>query len=324
MTPEISVVVSVRGNAHRLPTLLCGLDQQTTSAPFEVLVVDNDPPRTAPRARQHAGGGWSFPLHHLREREAGLSRGRNTGIRAARGAFIAVTDPDITPAPTWLEALVEAARSTDAACVGGRVEVTYPQGAVREMTRGQRECHGPLDWPTATAPFGWPYWLCGCNLLLTREALAEHGLFRTDLGRRGRWKLDAEDLEIAERLSQAGRTVVITPDAVVSHPVYRRETTAGYFLANGAGHGICVARMHQSVRVVPAAIRAGAGDIADALTDFARAWGFLRPELAVDGARELARIGAYRAERLRLRLTRARRVTPPPLTARRPLTLPGA
>lgn len=327
LLPEVSVVVSVRGNAHRLPTLLRALKKQTTTTPFEIVIVDNDPTRAAgTRAPQIARGPWPFGLRFAREPRPGLSRGRNTGIRAARGELLAITDPDITPAPTWLEALVRTARTTGAACVGGRVNVAYPQGAVRVMTQGQRECHGPINWPTEITPFGWPYWLCGCNMLITRQALEQHGLFREDLGRRGRWKLDAEDLEIAERLIQAGERVLIDPDAVVTHPIYRRETTAGYFMANGLGHGICVARMHQSVAVVPAAIRADAEHAADALVEFARAWGFLKPELAVDGARELARIGAYRAERARLALTGPRRLTPPCLAPRpRPVTtLPGA
>lgn len=325
--PEISVVVSVRGNARRLPALLRALEKQTIADAFEVVIVDNDPIRTAgPRVPQIARGPWPFGVRFARERAPGLSRGRNTGIRAARGELLAITDPDITPAPTWLEALVRTAHTTGAACVGGRVNVVYPQGAVRVLTEGQRECHGPINWPEQVSPFGWPYWLCGCNMLLTRKALEQHGLFREDLGRRGRWKLDAEDLEIAERLTQAGQTVLIDPGAVVTHPIYRRETTLGYFVANGVGHGTCVARMHQTVTVVPAAIRADAEHAADALVDFARAWGFLKPELAVDGARELARIGAYRAERARLALTGPRRITPPRLAPRpRPVTtLPGA
>lgn len=47
VAPEISVVVSVCGNARCFPALPHALERQTITDAFEVVLVDNDPTRTA-------------------------------------------------------------------------------------------------------------------------------------------------------------------------------------------------------------------------------------------------------------------------------------
>ncbi|MGW3464675.1 hypothetical protein ACWDE9_36125 [Streptomyces olivaceoviridis] len=113
---------------------------------------------------------------------------------------------------------------------------------------------------------------------------------------------DCEDLEFIDRARQAGHQTLIEPAAVVSHPVYRPETTLRYFVRQGAGHGVCVARMHLSVTVEPSAIQAGREAVHAAVINLAAGWTFLDRSRAVEGARDLARIGAYHLERGRLRL----------------------
>ena len=302
--PLVSVVVSARGNTRRLRNLLDALALQSMpAAEIEAVVVDNDPPGPVRAiAAVLREGSWPFPVRVLYEPTPGLSAGRNRGICAARGRYIAITDPDITPAPGWLEHLVTAAREEEVFAVGGRTVVDYPDGEVVAMTKPLRECHGAVDWPAGRELAVWPYWVTGCNLLFERQTALDIGLFRTDLGRRGRWMGDCEDLEFIDRARQAGHHTLIEPKAVVSHPVYRPETTLRYFLRQGTGHGICVARMHLSVRVEPAAIQAGRAAVRDAAIGLVQGWTFLDRSRAVESARDLARIAAYHVERRRLRL----------------------
>lgn len=301
--PLVSVVVSARGNTASLLNLLEALGQQTLTA-FEAVIVDNDPPDPVrPIGRALDGSGpWPFPLRVLYEPQPGLSAGRNRGICAARGRFVAITDPDIVPDPGWLEALVACAEQEGVFAVGGRTIVEYPQGEAVPLTTALRECHGAVDWPDARRVAAWPFWVTGCNLLFDRAAALQLGLFRTDLGRKGRWRLDCEDLEFVDRARQHGLETLIEPAAVVTHPIYRRETTARYYVDQGIGHGVCVARMHLSVRVEPAAIRAGRAAVKDAAVGLVQGWTFLDRARAVESARDLARIAAYHAERGRLRL----------------------
>ncbi|MDH6604504.1 glycosyltransferase involved in cell wall biosynthesis [Streptomyces sp. SAI-208] len=302
--PLVSVVVSARGNTAGLKSLLAALSQQTLpAARFEAVIVDNDlPGPIRPIADAIRDGDWPFTVRVLYEPTPGLSAGRNRGICAARGQYVAITDPDITPEPGWLQALVTAIEEEKVFAVGGRTHVTYPGGQVTALTKALRECHGAVDWPEGRALAVWPYWVTGCNLLFHRQTALDIGLFRTDLGRRGRWMGDCEDLEFIDRARQAGHHTLIEPAAVASHPVYRPETTLKYFLRQGAGHGVCVARMHLSVIVEPAAIQAGRAAVHDAVINLAAGWTFLDRSRAVEGARDLVRIGAYHLERGRLRL----------------------
>ncbi|WP_435220587.1 glycosyltransferase [Streptomyces sp. Tue6028] len=303
-TPLVSVVVSARGNTTNVRGLLDALAAQTLPRDLmEAVVVDNDPPGPIrPVADAVRDRDWPFPVRVLYEPTPGLSAGRNRGICAARGRYVAITDPDITPTPDWLQTLVDAIEEEKVFAVGGRTLVEYPGGQAVALTKALRECHGAVDWPDQRALAVWPYWVTGCNLLFDRQTALDIGLFRTDLGRRGRWMRDCEDLEFVDRARQAGHQILIEPAAVVSHPVYRPETTLRYFLRQGAGHGVCVARMHLSVAVEPAAIQAGREALHAALIGFAAGWTFLDRSRGVEAARDLARIGAYHLERGRLRL----------------------
>ncbi|WP_331740637.1 glycosyltransferase (plasmid) [Streptomyces sp. NBC_00015] len=302
--PLVSVVVSARGNTQHIRNLLDALAQQTLSADLvEAVVVDNDlPGPVRPVADAVRDGNWPFAVRVLYEPTPGLSAGRNRGICAARGRYIAVTDPDITPEPAWLSTLVTAIEEEKVFAVGGRTDVAYPGGQATVLTKALRECHGAVDWPGGRALAVWPYWVTGCNLLFNRRTALDIGLFRTDLGRRGRWMGDCEDLEFIDRARQAGHQTLIEPAARVSHPVYRPETTLRYFVRQGAGHGVCVARMHLSVTVEPAAIQAGREALHTAAVNLAAGWTFLDRSRAVEAARDFARIGAYHLERGRLRL----------------------
>lgn len=309
----VSVVVSARGNGEKVHQLLRALAEQSMPHDqFEVVVVDNDPPghrRTVTEAVTR--NAWSFSLRVVREQIPGLSAGRNRGICVARGRYIAVTDPDIVPVPTWLETLVAAADEEKVFCVGGRTVVEYPEGTTVPLIRQLQECHGAVDWPTGRAPADWPYWATGCNLLFERQAALELGLFRTDLGRRGRWMGDCEDLEFIDRARQAGLSILLEPAAVAIHPIYRRETTIRYYVRQGAGHGVCVARMHQSVQVVEAAIRADRRALREATSALIAGLAFLDRAAAAHAAREYARIATYHLERVRLRCIRRRSVPIP-------------
>lgn len=302
--PLVSVVVSARGNGHRLPGLLAALAEQIPAGGLEAVVVDNDPPGRRVVADAVGRGMWPFPVRTLREVRPGASRGRNAGIGAARGRYVALTDPDIRPRPGWLQALLSAAADRGAALVGGKVVTHYPEGMAIALgwptARPLAECHGPLDWPDEQVAYGWPYWIVTANMLVDRLVVPRLGLLRTDLGRRGRLPLDCEDLEFADRAVQAGLRVLIEPRAVVDHPVGFSQTRPGWFLAQGIGHGVCVARMRTTVGVPAGALRAGTAEVKDAAGGLIGGWGFLDGALATVALRDLARIAAYHLERARL------------------------
>ncbi|WP_108999228.1 glycosyltransferase [Streptomyces rishiriensis] len=198
---------------------------------MEAVVVGSDlPGPVRPVADAVRDGDRPFPVRVLYEPTPGLSAGRNRGICAARGRYSAITDPDITSASGRLQALADAIEEEKVFAVGGRTTVQHPGGQAVALTKALRECHGTVDWPGGRELAVWPYWVTGCNRLFHRQTALDIGLFRTDLGRRGRWMADCEDREFIDRARQAGHQILIEPTAIVSHPVYRPETTLGYFV----------------------------------------------------------------------------------------------
>lgn len=270
-----------------------------------MVAVDNDPPGTRrPIAAVVGQARTLFELRVVHEPEPGLSAGRNRGICAARGRYIAVTDPDITPDPDWLATLVDTADTEGVFAVGGRTTVDYAEGTAIPLTKALAECHGAVDWPADRTPARFPFWVTGCNLLFDRQRALELGLFRRDLGRKRGRLLDCEDLEFVDRAREAGLETLIEPAAHARHPVYRTETTLRWFVRQGIGHGVCVARMHDSVTVVPEAIRADRGAAKQALVALVQGWTFLDSAAATEALRDLVRIVAYHAELRRLRWRR--------------------
>lgn len=114
-SPLVSVIVPVRDAPAELAVCLDALSAQITDFAFEVIVVDNN--------------STSSPAHivarHLRARLIQEPRhaqwaARAAGLAVARGRFLAFTDADCKPSPTWLrEGILPLMRSEGCGLVGG-------------------------------------------------------------------------------------------------------------------------------------------------------------------------------------------------------------
>jgi glycosyltransferase involved in cell wall biosynthesis len=117
--PLVTVVIPTRDRAASLTRTLDALRRQDVAVPWEIVIVDDgsEPPLEAtlldrlPDARLLRRGG------------DGPARARNAGIAAARGRYVAFTDDDTEPAPTWLSAAVAHLEAhPEHAAVEGRVD----------------------------------------------------------------------------------------------------------------------------------------------------------------------------------------------------------
>ncbi len=93
----ISVVVPTCDRPDALARCLAALARQHTTAPLEIVVVDDG------RDDVLAPG-----VRVIRARRAGPAAARNLGARAARGAVICFTDDDCAPGPGWAQRLADA------------------------------------------------------------------------------------------------------------------------------------------------------------------------------------------------------------------------
>lgn len=217
---SVSVVVCTRDRPDALARCLDSL-ARCDPAPDEVIVVDNAPDR--PGTRQAVLGRPGVRL--VDEPRPGLSRARNRGVAASRGAVVAFTDDDVAVAPNWLGPIRAAFVDARTACVTGLVlpaRLDSEAAATFEFAYGglagsylpATYDRGLLDQPFGEAP---PVWKlgAGANLAIRRAAFGEVGPFDVRLGAGAAGC--SEDSEFLHRILAAGWTCRYEPAAVVFH-----------------------------------------------------------------------------------------------------------
>ncbi|MFD6165095.1 glycosyltransferase family 2 protein [Oerskovia sp. NPDC060287] len=200
--------------------------RSATARPTELVLVNNGGPSKiaddlaqAPGTRLVESGG-----------NLGYGRAANLGARGAEGSWIVVANPDLVWSPGSLDVLLAAGdRVERAGSLGPKLLDTdgqeYPSArAIPSLRLGVGHALLGKVWPTN--PYSRAYrsandpgdaserpagWLSGACLLLRREAFEEVGGF--DEG----YFMFFEDLDLGDRLGQAGWANVFVPSAEVTH-----------------------------------------------------------------------------------------------------------
>src|SRR5688572_7799842 len=122
---EISVLIPtyLRPEMLRRAVESC-LAQQGLEAPFEIVVVDNDPRGSARGLVEELAEGTDVPIRYVAERRPGISRARNTAVANAAGSYVVWLDDDEVAGPGWLAALYATMRQYGGDVVKGPV---YPR-----------------------------------------------------------------------------------------------------------------------------------------------------------------------------------------------------
>lgn len=167
--PPLSVVVAVRDEADRLPTLLAALTGQTHPQ-YEVVLVDDASMDATPEIVR----AWQRDYAHLRlcrienperpRKKHALAR----GIEAASHDLIAFTDADCEPPPDWLAMLAayHAAASEEVLLVGYSPFRRAP-GLFNRLARYETFVTGFLT--AAAIGLDRPYMAVGRNLSYARS-----------------------------------------------------------------------------------------------------------------------------------------------------------
>ena len=105
--PAISVVIPAYNQPESLRAALDALAAQTLpKSQFEVIVVDDGSPTTLADVCAAAQG--KLNLQYVRVENGGPGRARDIGAARSRGEYVAFTDHDCRPVPTWLAAYASA------------------------------------------------------------------------------------------------------------------------------------------------------------------------------------------------------------------------
>jgi glycosyltransferase involved in cell wall biosynthesis len=236
MSIAVTVIVATHNRAPQLrQTLEALIAQQTPEGlGWDVLVVDNrcsDGTLEVFRTMAMQAPGR---LRYVFEPRVGKSRALNTGIAVARGAIIALTDDDVSPAVDWVAtaAAVLDKRGVDGA--GGRIlpswEVEPPSWLLGSRQLLDYLAIMDFDQPAMLpTPPGRRPQVWGANMVFRREALLALGGFDTRLGPVGGRRFCAEDCDIVRRMIAAGRSVAYDPALTVFHRVSRARLKRAYF-----------------------------------------------------------------------------------------------
>lgn len=216
------------------------LDQQeATTPPFEMIVVDNN---SSDRTREiiERIAAVDHRVRYLFESKQGLSHARNAGIREARAPLIAFTDDDVRAEPYWLAAIVGAFdEHPEADVVGGRVLPIWPAAPPAWLT--------PAHWaPLALVDYGNvpvavtsanPICLVGANLAFRRWVFDAVGVFAADVQRVADGIGSLEDHEFLLRLLSIGRQGVYDPRIVLHAEIQPNRLERAYHRRWHTGHG---------------------------------------------------------------------------------------
>lgn len=192
--PEATVVVPSRNRPTEVSRCLRALQDQKTTVPFEIVVVDDG--SEPPILRSDVARSGDNPVIIIRRDGTGPAHARNAGVEHARGSLILFTDDDTVPAPRWI----------DAAC---SFLADHPD-------------HVGVEGPTSSPPYDPLYFhsvrasapgsFLTCNVGYRRAAIEEVGGFSEIFP-----FAHAEDLDLGFRIARLG-PVGYEAQMAVSHP----------------------------------------------------------------------------------------------------------
>lgn len=222
-TASLPVVVVTYSPGEHLDTFLTTL-ASATSAPYDVLLVDNGSTDGAPEAAAATGRARLL----LTGANLGYGAAMNRGMAATEGPWVLLANPDVRWAPGALDTLLDAVSRWPAAGVLGPA-IRTPDGQLYPSARalpslGRGVGHALLGWCWPTNPWTAAYrsergtpaeapagWLSGACLLVRREAFDTVGGFDES------YFMFIEDLDLCERMGHAGWQSVYAPSALVEH-----------------------------------------------------------------------------------------------------------
>jgi GT2 family glycosyltransferase len=230
--PVISVVVPTKGRLSSLERSLKALRAAECARERFEVVVAND--HGGDRVDSLVGSfADELQVAIARPERTGPSAARNAGAAAARGTYVAFTDDDCEPAPSWLPALERSLEENPGAAVGGRVQNGMPENLGAVATQVVVDAlHAHLNRDPRS-----PRFFASSNVAFPTDA------FRSMRGFDEGFRY-AEDRELCERWVRSGRRFVYAPQAVVVH---MRALGVREFVSQHYGYGKGARAFHHSL-----------------------------------------------------------------------------
>jgi GT2 family glycosyltransferase len=188
----VSVVLLTKNRREQLRVCILSLCEQS-HPPFEIIVVD-DASTDGTEAMVRSLAEDHPQLKFVRRPGKGLANGRNAGVRAASGSFIAFLDDDCRAHRDWIKHGLDTFLEEEADIVRG--PIVLPDGTLFAKLE-----HGSMSFGTG-------------NIMYRKRIFEEMGLFDE------RFVYCAEDRDFGWRAVSHGFKLAFAPEATVYHPFY--------------------------------------------------------------------------------------------------------
>lgn len=179
--PSISIIIPTYNVAPYIRKCLESIAAQIYKGPIECLIIDDCGTDNSILIAEefikdynsinHKSSTINFKIIH-REKNGGLSAARNTGIREAKGDYIAFLDSDDFVTPDAYSKLLDA--------FGNEKDLAFTEGLIYKYENGQASVF-VKDWDTKQAIYIEPQEFCINKILQKTSHPAWNKLFRSDV-----------------------------------------------------------------------------------------------------------------------------------------------
>jgi glycosyltransferase involved in cell wall biosynthesis len=243
-TAGFSVVIPTRKRQRPLRCCLAALSaSEYPRDRFEVIVVDDGGDSRLDEVVVDFQDRLAVRL--VTKAHAGPAAARNAGAAAASFEYLAFTDDDCEPVPSWLATLAACFACEPAAMIGGRVVDVVSDSPFAGASQAL------ISYLYEYFNRDGPRFFCSNNMAVPRRGFLEAGGFDTGFPLAG-----GEDRDLCDRWRFAGRPMTYRDDAVVLHTQdldLRRFVNQHFRYGRAAVHyhKLFAARRSQAVAVEP-------------------------------------------------------------------------
>lgn len=220
----IAVMITTYRRVDLLPPLIDIVAEQgeTSGRPYRVVLVDNDPDRSAEPVAGSSGA------EYVHEAIPGIGAARRAALEAASDdELVVMIDDDVLPADGWLAGLISAWEAHRPTVAMGFVHYVWPEGCDPWVAAGgflRRDAH-PTGTPLTSLATG--------NVLIDPRQTRRLGVnFDSELGLSG-----GEDSLFGEEIRRAGGTIIAAMESVAIDQVPPERATVGFVRRRTIAHG---------------------------------------------------------------------------------------
>ncbi|MGB7447937.1 MAG: WecB/TagA/CpsF family glycosyltransferase [Ornithinimicrobium sp.] len=234
--PRVLVAVATYRRPESVTRLLDAAVDQRWAERAQILILDNDPDRSAAAVREHPALG---DASYLPVAQPGVVSVRNTALERAKEDdvdYLVFVDDDMTPSPGWFDALLETAEGFGADIVQGRIvqpaSVLAKAYARAALARQTDRATGLFDGDVS-----------GGNLLLRGQFLRASGL-RFDPRFNG---IGGEDTQFGRKAVQRGGVLAYSREATTLEQNSADSVTVGSLWHRSYSNGRSLTAVNRSM-----------------------------------------------------------------------------